>query len=430
MRSSSFLHDTPESSAFDVVSALRSAQLGAMDNLRRLQAGTLDRFGFGPRECAFDVIASGPNWRLRHYPGGAASAALLMVPAPIKRPYIWDLTPGVSAVRFCLERGLGVHLIEWLPPEGDGSDGIEDYVEAIGAAGKAVAAAQPGAARFVLGHSLGGTLAAIACASQPEMARGLVLLGAPLSFEPGSSPFRDQVAAQKRPTPEQGTVAGSQLSQSCAMLSPGTFLWNRWMDGALSLADPAAFDIHMHIERWALDEVALAGRLIHQMVDWLYRENRFQNGTLAIGGRMLGPGDLRLPVLAAVSDADEIGPRASVEPFFARMTGADTQILAHPAEIGVGLQHLAILAGRRAHAEVWPRIAAWIEAHATLDEVTSDAATSDVATATAHTAAHARPARAPRALPASPRPSRSPRQSGTARSPAPRSSRSRPAPEI
>lgn len=427
MRSSSFLHDTPESSAFDVVSALRSAQLGAMDNLRRLQAGTLDRFGFGPRECAFDVIASGPNWRLRHYPGGAASAALLMVPAPIKRPYIWDLTPGVSAVRFCLERGLGVHLIEWLPPEGDGSAGIAAYAEAIGAAGKAVAAAQPGAARFVLGHSLGGTLAAIACASQPEIARGLVLLGAPLSFEPGSSPFRDQVAAQKRPTPEQGTVAGSQLSQSCAMLSPGTFLWNRWMDGALSLADPAAFDIHMHIERWALDEVALAGRLIHQMVDWLYRENRFQNGTLAIGGRMLGPGDLRLPVLAAVSDADEIGPRASVEPFFARMTGADTQILAHPAEIGVGLQHLAILAGRRAHAEVWPRIAAWIEAHATLDEVTSDAATSDVATATARTAARARPARAPRASPASPRPSR---RSGTARSPAPRSSHSQPAPEI
>ncbi|ADH91009.1 Poly(3-hydroxyalkanoate) synthetase-like protein [Ancylobacter novellus DSM 506] len=418
MRSRSFLHDSPEIGAFDVVSALRSAQLGAMDNLRRLQAGALDRFGFGPRECVFDVIASGPNWRLRHYPGEAASAALLMVPAPIKRPYIWDLTPGVSVVRLCLERGLGVHLIEWLPPQGDGSDGIADYVDAIGAAGKVVAAEQPGAARFVLGHSLGGTLAAIACALQPEIARGLVLLGAPLSFEPGSSPFRDQVAAQKRPTPEQGTVAGSQLSQSCAMLSPGTFIWNRWMDGALSLADPAAFDIHMHIERWALDEVPLAGRLIHQMVDWLYRENRFQKGTLAIGGRTLGPGDLRLPVLAAVSEADEIGPRASVEPFFARMTGTDTQILAHPAEIGVGLQHLAILAGRRAHAEVWPRIATWIGSHAA-----SDAATSDAITGAARTTAHARPARAPRASPASPR------RTGTARSPAPRSSRSRPAPE-
>lgn len=356
----------PSSSPVDprVFAGLRATQLSAMDQWRGMQARTLDLFGFGTHECAFEVVASGPHWRLRHYPGETAGPALLMVPAPIKRPYIWDLTPAVSTVCFCLDRKFGVHLLEWLPPaDGDGSAGIEAYVRAIATAGAAIAT-RTATVPFLLGHSLGGTLAALACAAHPGLARGLVLLGAPLSFEPGSSPFRDMVVAQERRPPSDDAIAGSQLSQSCALLSPGTFLWARWMDGALCLGDPAALDIHIHVERWALDEVALPGRLVHELVEELYREDRFRRGAFTLGGRTLGPADIALPVLAVVNEADEIGPRASVEPFFARMGDADTQVLTHPAEVGVGLQHLAVLAGRQAHAEIWPRIADWIVARA------------------------------------------------------------------
>ncbi|MBJ3776584.1 alpha/beta fold hydrolase [Acuticoccus mangrovi] len=345
--------------------ALRTAQLSAMDEWRGAQARALDLFGFGARECRYEVVASGPGWRLRRYPGKGGGAPLLMVPAPIKRPYIWDLAPSVSAVRFCRDRGFGVHLIEWLPPEkGDGSAGIGAYAHAIIEAGETIAAARAGRKPFVLGHSLGGTIAAIAASLRPELAQGLVLLGAPLSFGRGSSRFRDLVVANGHGTPENGTVAGTQLSQSCALISPGTFVWSRWVDGFLSLGDPAAMDTHVRIERWALDEVPLPGRLVHQIVEWLYRENRYQEGTLELDGRTLGPTDLRVPVLGVVNDADEIGPRASVEPFFIRMDGVDTRIIEQPVEIGVGLQHLGVLAGRRAHAETWPKIADWIAAHA------------------------------------------------------------------
>ncbi|WP_371349247.1 hypothetical protein [Ancylobacter sp. IITR112] len=61
-------------------------------------------------------------------------------------------------------------------------------------------------------------------------------------------------------------------------------------------------------------------------------------------------------MLALINAADEIGPRASVEPVFRNMDG-DNRIIEHSAEFGVGLQHLAILAGRQAHAETWPEIA-------------------------------------------------------------------------
>jgi len=265
---------------------MREAQRAAMDNLRRAQANAFDLFGYGARENAFEVAASGTHWRLRHYAGAASGGPLLLVPAPIKRPYIWDLDPSVSAVRFCLDQGFDVHLLEWIPPsDDDHAAGIEEYAEGAIAVCAAVVAERTGVTPVLLGHSLGGTLAAIACALHPSAARGLVLLGAPLAFAPGSSRFRDLVVAcAAAGMPEDGVVAGSQLSQDCAFLSPAGFLWSRWMDGALCLGDPAAMDIHIRIERWALDEVALPGRLIHQIVTWLYREDQFHRGVLALSG--------------------------------------------------------------------------------------------------------------------------------------------------
>jgi pimeloyl-ACP methyl ester carboxylesterase len=46
-----------------------------------------------------------------------------------------------------------------------------------------------------MGHSLGGTLAAIYCALKPQSIKGLVLLGAPVCFEQASSVFRDAVVS-------------------------------------------------------------------------------------------------------------------------------------------------------------------------------------------------------------------------------------------
>jgi polyhydroxyalkanoate synthase len=49
---------------------------------------------------------------------------VLIVAAPIKRPYIWDLTPAVSAIRYCLGAGLRVYLLERLYRENQFCRGI------------------------------------------------------------------------------------------------------------------------------------------------------------------------------------------------------------------------------------------------------------------------------------------------------------------
>jgi polyhydroxyalkanoate synthase len=337
---------------------------GVVDAVRRAQGAVLEGLGFGPTECSYGIVASGPHWRLRDYGRSAAGPCLLIVAAPIKRPYIWDLAPSVSAVRLCVDRGLRVYLLEWTsPPPAHGNAGLAEYADQ--AIGQAVArlARETGAPPFLMGHSLGGTFAAIFATLAPEATRGLVLLGAPLCFRPGISRFRDAIVAMAPANlAEMEVVPGSLLSQLSAWASPETFVWSRLLDRAVSSADPAARAVHARIERWALDEVPLPARLVHEILHWLYREDRLCRGTLSIRDRIAGPLRLRLPTLAVVNPRDEIAPPASVLPFIEAMPGEDVRVLDSPGEVGVGMQHLGILVGRQAYARVWPQIISWLKA--------------------------------------------------------------------
>ncbi len=159
---------------------------------------------------------------------------------------------------------------------------------------------------------------------------------------------------------ESEPFPGSLLSQMSALASPETFVWSRMMDAILSLADPHALDIHARVERWALDEAALPGRLVHQIVEWLYRDNRFCRGALPVRGMLVGPADVAAPVLTVVNAADEVAPAASVDPFVAAVAATDVSRIDYAGETGVGLQHLGALIGRDAHARVWPQIGRWL----------------------------------------------------------------------
>jgi len=60
-----------------------------------------------PQETPHTGVHGERGVALRRYGGDAASGpVVLIVPAPIKRPYIWDLAPEVSVVRRCLAAGV------------------------------------------------------------------------------------------------------------------------------------------------------------------------------------------------------------------------------------------------------------------------------------------------------------------------------------
>ena len=348
-----------------LVEPLWRIQFAALDVMRRAQGRALGAAGFDPSELPYRVIAAGDYWRLRDYASAATSLSLLIVAAPIKRPYIWDLTPTVSAIRYCIDRGLHVYLVEWtVPAQTKGPVGLGECVNAIAECAVSVASHSNGTRPFLIGHSLGGTLAAVFGAYDPQAIRGLLLLGAPLCFQPATSRFRDALVSIVPPDlPDGGTVPGSLLSHASALASPGTFVWSRLLDAAMSMGDLRALDVHARVERWALDEAPLPGKLVQQIVEGLYRENRFCRGTLTVGDRTLGPSCLDLPTLAVVNTSDEVAPLASIEPLLEGMPTRDVAVIKYAGESGVALQHLGILVGREAYARVWPDILAWLTAH-------------------------------------------------------------------
>lgn len=339
------------------------AGFAAVDRLHHARAAALAALGIGgAREHA--VVASGRLWRLREYGGGGGGAGppLLIVQAPIKSPVVWDLAPA-SVVGRCLDAGLRVFLLEWLPASAETvAAGLAAYAARSLADAVAAVSGRAGGARPCLaGHSLGGTFAVIRAALDGDAVSGLVLLGTPLCFAPGSGRFRDAVAGLQGGLPASlDIVPGSLLSGLCASISSDVFVWPRVMDAWLSLGDPAALAVQAGVERWSLEELPLPGRLVREVFEWLYRGDRLCRGVLEIEGRRICPAALRVPTLAVAGAADEVAPPASVRPFVEAIPGGRGSLLECDRETGVGLQHLAVLVGRRAHARTWPRIVDWL----------------------------------------------------------------------
>jgi polyhydroxyalkanoate synthase len=350
--------------------AFGAMALKQMDRSRQERGRMLERAGHGPRPAVSTIVHAEPGLNLRRYgPDGAGGPPVLLVPAPIKRAYIWDLAPEVSVVRRWLERGYRVYLAEWAPVAESGHDlGLADYGDRLLSACRQFIASDGAAggvdeAPVIVGHSLGGILAAIHSGLHPDQLRATILLESPLHFRPDSCCFNKLV--QATPHARQiadtfGHVPGVFLNTMSAMAEPQAFQWERWADRWLSLGDPQAMATHMQVERWSHDEFALPGKLFTDLVESLYRRDQLMQGELQIGDRRVGPRDLVKPLLSVVDPRSRLIPPSAVLPFHEAAASTDKQVLYYEGDIGVNLQHVGVLVGRSAHARIWPAVFDWL----------------------------------------------------------------------
>ena len=340
-----------------------------VDQVRRWQGQWLDLMGLAPIETPSRVVFSAPPVTLKAYGDvGQAGPALLLVPAPIKRAYIWDLIPWASVVQQCLREAVRVYLLQWEQPGVcEQNLGLAEYAEQyILAVLDAIAAELGQGQTFLAGHSLGGTLAAIFAALHPERVRGLILLGAPLQFGADAGAFAPLVELAPRAqrlTAGRHNVPGSFLNTVSVLASPSSFLGAWWADWLNSLCDIQALHTHLRVVRWTLDEMSLPRQLFEEVVELLYRENRFMGGTLRIQGHLAAPALVKTPILSVVEARSRVVPPQSVLPFHAAVGSSETRVLWYAGDIGVVLQHVGMLVGKRAHQEVWPELLQWLHRH-------------------------------------------------------------------
>lgn len=338
-----------------------------IDQIRRGHGALLDSAGWGRHETSYRIVYSEPGVNLRKYVGGSNSRGpvLLIVPAPIKRPYIWDLAPHISVVRRCLDQGMQVYLAEWTDPNSaEQGWGLEKYGDTLIAACINAIRTEADATRIVLAaHSLGGILATTFACLHPENVHALVLLETPLHFGDAAGDFAPLVAAAPDARLIQRTfenVPGSFLTFLSATAAPRSFQWERGIDWSLSMTHPRALDTCIRVERWTYDEFPLPGRLFFDIVELLYRSDRLMKGTLRIGNKVVGPKDLHAPLLNVIDPQSTIIPPQSILPFHDAAASTVKKILNYHGDIGIGIRHVGVLVGANAHNILWPAIFDWL----------------------------------------------------------------------
>ena len=338
----------------------------SMDRMRRQQGQTLERKGFGPQTTPSQVLLETPRLRLHSYGGDAGGALALIVPAPIKRHYIWDMAPPCSVVAHALRAGLRPALIEWKDPiPGPEPLGLAAYGKTmIGECIAAMAALHGDAPVVLMAHSLGGVLAVIYAAVAPQRVAALVLIESPLHFDAATGSFRRllQLLPAGQPiTALFDAVPGSVLNLASMTAAPYTFGMERFADLLWSLLSREATRRHRQVERWTLDEAPMAPHLFEEVLRELYQQDRLYRGTLEIDGETVGPSCIGCPILVVHDPRSRIIPTASVLGFQAATASANKCALPYEGDIGVGLAHVGALVGDNAHRRLWPRIFEWLQ---------------------------------------------------------------------
>ncbi|TMJ60658.1 MAG: alpha/beta fold hydrolase [Alphaproteobacteria bacterium] len=275
------------------------------DALRRSLGSLFDGAGLAPQQASWRVVLDQSDFRLRRYGRqGAPAGPVLIVPAPIKRPYIFDLLPEVSIIRRLTEAGFSVYLTQWREQKSATAD-LGKYVGSLGIALEKIAV-EHGRAPILIGHSLGGTLAAILAALEPDRVDKLVLIEAPLKFGEHTGAL-GPITLYPDSWLFGGTVEpipGTLLDLASVAAAPDEFSFGHWSDAWASLPDAKALAIHSRVIRWTLDEFAPPAALLQNVVDFLYRKDLFARNELRLLGRLAGSA-----ALAEIPTAAVIWPR-------------------------------------------------------------------------------------------------------------------------
>jgi poly[(R)-3-hydroxyalkanoate] polymerase subunit PhaC len=284
---------------------------------------------------------------------------VLLVFALINRPAIFDLRPENSFVRFLLDEGHDVFLLDWGEPEEEDADmGLDSYVcDEMPWAIREVLRESGQEEITLLGWCIGGTLSAMYCALHPDApVRNLILLTTPIDTD-GSlyanwvRPLDADHVADSLPV-----VPGAMVDWANKLMKPVTNWWTtyrRLWDGVVE--GSAKREAYQPMARWVADNPPFPGRAYREWIRGMYQENRLVRGTMHLRGQRVDLSRIDQNLLVITAGADHIAPRHGTEPVLGLVGSRDVQHLARDGG------HIGLMAGSKAKKEIWPEIASWLE---------------------------------------------------------------------
>ena len=293
--------------------------------------------------------------RLLDY-GSEGEATILLVPSLINRAYIFDLSAGRSMARVLAGQGIATAMMDWGEPgDAERELDVEDYVTQ-----RLLKAVQYLFDRYhrpvtLVGYCMGGMMSLAAAQLAPEQVAGIALLTTPWDFHaaevkrlPETMAFRPFFEGLFTRHPH---VSGQLVHQLLYMLDPWSVHEKYRRFAALPEGSEQEYTF-LQREHWLHDNVALTRKVAQTcFVRWAL-DNETMRGTWKVGGQVIAPQNLRLPVFIAHGSYDRLVPRSCTDPLIAAMPH-NTLCLPRTGHIG-------LVAGSAAPRTVWNPLAKWV----------------------------------------------------------------------
>ncbi|GMV16894.1 MAG: hypothetical protein AMXMBFR56_51180 [Polyangiaceae bacterium] len=307
-----------------------------------------------PRDSLFSE-GTATLYRFRASEASSGRAPVLLVPSLINRWYVLDLRPGASLARALVDAGFDVYCLDWGVPEAE--DRYLDWDAVVGRVGRMVRRVQreSGAPRVgLLGYCIGGTLAAIHTALEPDSVAGLVNLAGPIDFAEGG--FLAHMVNPRWFDPQAiadaGNVSAQQMQSGFVALRPTAQL-GKWLSFFDRLGDPERLEAYQALEEWASANIPFPGAAYAKYIRDLYQENALARGEHHVAGRRVRLGDIRCPVLTVVTDRDVICPPPAAQALNDLSSSSDKSLLVIPGG------HVGAVVGGSAPKQLYPKLAEW-----------------------------------------------------------------------
>lgn len=211
---------------------------------------------------------------------------LLVIPAPINKFYIFDLSPEKSFFKFCVEQGTQLFTVSWRNPSPKHSHwGLDDYINALKEAQLAIREITGSADMNLYSPCSGGITASILVGHLQALGETSVKsLTMPVCVLTQAETDSDltlfvtdsNIDASRKKSKEVGVVRGRDLAKVFNWMRPNDLVWSYVVNNYLLGNKPPVFDILF----WNSDTTNLPAQLHHDFLD------------IMLGGALARPGEV------------------------------------------------------------------------------------------------------------------------------------------
>ena len=312
----------------------------------------------------YEVVYEEGKLQVRRYrpPDGSPrlhDLPVLLVPPLMVKPFVFDLHPGRSLVKFLLHRGFAVYLVDFGEPDAaDAFVTLDDYVvDWIPAACGAVKAHARIRELSMLGYCMGGLFALMHTAANADRSvRNIVAIGSPVdAAKMGLLAWAAKIGGGQVDvlTRRIGNVPGSLSSVAFRLLTPMKNV-TRYADLFMNLWDREYMNGFDAMNQWVGQFIDYPQAAFRQFVEEFMRRNQLVRGNMAFRGKTADLQRIRASLLFFAGRSDSIAPRAAVRAVLDAAGSRDVTYRLAPGG------HMGVFAGASAPDQVWKPAAEWL----------------------------------------------------------------------